>query len=1245
MTFSRLLRRSLFFYRRANLAVLLGVAVGTAVLIGALLVGDSLRGSLQDRALRQLGGFDAAMVSGRFVRAELADDFRDALIERGIALHATAERESDDPTQQRSTGVSVWAVQGVFSNAFSNNVVIQNPVSPGWRIWQYLPGLRQYYTQFVTQTIVPVEEQVSLSPNVALALDVKKLDDKINLRLVKQSNIPRESALGRRSADETAQRITAAVRGILPNGAPASDFSLAPGIQQPSNVFVNLGWLQNEIGEHGKVNVLLANGRSAADLQKQLRELLTLDDWGLTLKTPELRADDLIRRYDENKNGRLDEREWKGRIADVIAQAADENHDGILTREELLAYYQRRGIVTLESRELFIEPAIERAALDVVKEMGVRASPTLVYLANSITAGGQSIPYSVVGALDPKQPSPLGPFLPSASEEAGGAVALAPQPRPSRPDAPDSSALADDEIVLAKWHESPLMARPGDEITITYFDPNQEGQLNEKTAKLGLRGFVALDGPAADPNLSPDFPGITDKLGLRDWDPPFPYDNRRITKRDEDYWAQYRTTPKAYVTLATGKKLFGSRFGDVTSIRLAIPKGQQAEQFANDFGQRLLKTLRPEQGGFVFQDVRERALQASRGGMDFGLLFLGFSMFLIAAALLLVGLLVRLALDQRGEEVGLLLATGYRTRTVRRLLLTEGLILAALGGILGIVGAIGYAALMLKLFASLWPEGSVGSFLGLHVRGTSVAIGYVAALVVSSLTIWWAVRALNRVAPSALLAGAIADAIDLTLRPRRRWPLWLAIGGTIAGLGLIVGGLYVTGAEERAGSFFSGGMLLLVAALTAVGIWLRGPTREAIHPGSAIAVTRLGLRNASRNPLRSLLTAALIASAAFLLVAVESFRRSPEADFNDKNGGSGGFAFVAETELPLYRDPASPDGRQDILDALEKSYQRDPATKTATMTEAKRLLDDTHVVPLRLRSGDDTSCLNLYQPGRPRLLGVPKKLIDRGGFRFAGTLSRTAEDRANPWKLLDEPTDEGSIPVFGDEHSVQWMLKSDLGGTIEVPDGAGRPVKLKFVGLLQDSVFQSELLMSDANFLKLFPRSEGFSVFLLDPPAGHRHDVTSLFQSALDGRGVAITPARDRLAAFLAVENTYLSTFQILGGFGLLLGALGLAVVLLRNVWERKGELALLRALGYRRRALGWMVFAENATLLILGLVSGIACAAAAVAPHVFTGEGTVPWARLGVLLGLVLAVGFAAGGTAVRSTVRAPLVPALRKE
>src|SRR5207302_6149628 len=126
--------------------------------------------------------------------------------------------------------------------------------------------------------------------------------------------------------------------------------------------------------------------------------------------------------------------------------------------------------------------------------------------------------------------------------------------------------------------------------------------------------------------------------------------------------------------------------------------------------------------------------------------------------------------------------------------------------------------------------------------------------------------------------------------------------------------------------------------------------------------------------------------------------------------------------------------------------------------------------------------------------------------------------------------------------------------------------------------------------------------------AGREDEVKHLLERGLPAQGFEVTPVARRLESYLAVENTYLSTFQALGGLGLILGALGLAVVLLRSVWERRGELALLRALGYRRSVLGWLMLTENSFLLALGLCAGTVSALLAVAPHLVGGAGGVPW-------------------------------------
>ncbi|MFH1110108.1 MAG: FtsX-like permease family protein [Planctomycetota bacterium] len=99
------------------------------------------------------------------------------------------------------------------------------------------------------------------------------------------------------------------------------------------------------------------------------------------------------------------------------------------------------------------------------------------------------------------------------------------------------------------------------------------------------------------------------------------------------------------------------------------------------------------------------------------------------------------------------------------------------------------------------------------------------------------------------------------------------------------------------------------------------------------------------------------------------------------------------------------------------------------------------------------------------------------------------------------------------------------------------------------------------------------------------------------------------------MQNTYLSTFQSLGGIALLLGTAGLAVVLLENVWERRGDLSLMRTLGSSQAAIAGMVLSENAALLIAGMFSACFSALVAVSPAIATQPTAVRWCSLARLL------------------------------
>jgi ABC-type antimicrobial peptide transport system permease subunit len=1209
MTALGFILRSLLFHWRSNLAVCLAVVVGTAVLTGALLVGDSLRGSLKRLTEERLGWIDRALIGPRFIREEAVRGLPADQIAPAIVLQATASREGGLPARQ----VNLLGVDRSFW-----------PGEPpdGTSLWE------------------SDEARVVLNPALAAKLDAKP-GAKVTLRVAKPSDVPREALLGRRDAEDVIDKIEVTVAAVLNEGDFGARFALQPTAEAPRDAFVPLRFLQKQLQQAGRVNGVFARGLQPG-FEKSFREGLDLDDWGLKLLTPKSRADALFARLDRNGDGKLSRTEWlqgsKYRVATVMGRSLDPQKNSPPTREQIEAWFRENNrSIDVQSRQLLIEPALVDAVKKAAGDVDLVAAPTLVYLANTISDGVNEWPYSVVAALDPAQKD-LFFWLPDVVGN-----------------------LHDGEIALLDWDTpAPLKSEPDTPITLTYFKPAGGGQYKLDSAPLTAAGSFKPSAWLLAAELTPELPGLTDKVTVADWDPPYPFDRADISRRiksgdaNERFWDEYRATPKAFVTLATGQDLWGSRFGKVTDVRLVPPAGGDVVALAAKFRDALRERLKPEQYGLVFEPIKDEALKASAGGTDFAELFLGFSFFLIAAALLLVGLMFRLGLDRRASEVGLLLAAGYRRGTVRNLLLAEGTVVALVGAAIGTGAAMGYCTLILRWLADSWPGGALRSFLRPEFTWQSLVMGFAASVLVSVGTIFFAVRGLAKVPPRALLAGQTTAENEPGLVTRSRRGGWVAITALVLGIALLIAGPFMPGHEAKAGTFFSGGALLLTAALAALWTWMRGMHGSAAEETGSMGIGRLGVRNAARYPLRSMLTAGLLASAAFLLVAVEAFRRQAVADSTDRKSPSGGFTLLAESDLPIL-DITTERGQAEMLEALQRHYQdtlNNPALAKQKVTVAGRLLKDTVIIPIRVRAGDDASCLNLYQPRRPRLLGVPAALIDRGGFTFASapevgppafpSAAHSGRGGDNPWEALRRPGEP--FAAFGEQNTVTWMLKSGLGKTIQVPDGAGRARELRIDGLLQDSIFQSGLLLSEENFLELYPGQEGYQLFLIQPPAGSEDAVKDLLQIALADRGLEVTRTSERLETYLAVENTYLSTFQALGGLGLLLGSLGLAVVLLRGVWERRAELALFRALGYRRGTLAWMVLAENLFLLVVGLAAGTLAALIAVAPH-SGGAGGVPWLELVGLLAAVLLVGLTAGALAVLSTLRAPLIPALRRE
>ena len=1186
---------------RLHLAVLLGAAVTATVLTGSLAVGDSMRASLRRLWLERLGDVELAAQAPRFFRAELADEtarrLRGATVAPVIALRGTAEHAG---SHRRAARIAILGADRRFAALYPGEPATRGPAVAGTGGRSAAGEETATATAAMASWGPPADNpggtgiagdagdagdaggagkgrsgasglpRLAINETLARRLGARSGDD-VLLSWEQPSAIPREMLLAAKDPEAllATHRFTV---GAVVSDRGAGSFDLAPGQATPPNAFLPLAELQHELGLDGRANTLLigrlpAGTGAATSAAAALAAGLRLDDLGLTL-----------------------------RPLDGTGGAGD-------------AAEHCRGLA-LESSEFFLSPPAAEGALAAAGELGVAAQPVLTYLAIDLAAHGRAVPYSLVSALGPAAAPAAGPT--GELLLASGQVAAVP---------------AGDAMLLDSWAAEDLAARPGDTIEMSYFLPetgDSGAPLRIARASFRLSGVVALAGLAADRGLTPAFPGIDQARDMAAWSPPFPVDLHRVRPRDEAYWHRYGPTPKAFVSLAAGRRLWGTRFGDLTSLRLACPAGAGPAELAARFAPRLLARLRPEAFGLALRPVRAEGLRAAAEGTDFSSLFVSFSSFLIVSAAMMSGLLFTLGLEHRAREAGLLLALGYPPGAVRRRFLGEGLVLAGAGALLGVGGAGVYTAALLGGLrtAAGTPR------LAFAASPSTLAWGWLASVATVLLFLAAGVRRIRRLPAAQLLAGAVTAGRGGS---RRRFWRWLAAAAAATVL-VLAAALHA----ERGGApalAFGVAASLLAAGISAFALWCLAAGERRAASGGLLA---MGVRNTAANPNRSVLCVALVAGACLALVLVAANRR---------RGGTGerptwgGWNLVAESATPLYQDLGRPEGRAAL----------------GFPAAAERALAGSEIVGLSEVPGDDASCLNLYRPRRPRLLGVPPTMADRlrtmtsGASGGEGALAVVGPLVAGDGRRGGDGEDRGhggnaAVPAIGDEQSVRWILHLGVGDEMTVEGDRGAPVRLRIAGLLEGSPLQDALLIPERELARHFPRHGGRGFFLVRTPPGREAEVAALLADQLRGFGFQIEPVAERLRLYAGVQETYLASFQALGSLGLLLGTGGLAVVLLRNVVERRWELAALRAFGFRRRRLAGLLLLENATLLALGVTLGTV---AGLLPEALGAgvAGSLAWRPLAATLAAVLTAGMLASCVAVAFALGAPLLPVLKAE
>ncbi len=1145
------------YFWQIHLTVALCTAVATGVLAGALIVGDSVRGSLRSLTTERLGTIQHALLADHF--------FQPNLLERqdkvpAVLLNGTIVAPQ---TQTRASKVNIL---GVTENFFT--------------FWdaETAPNLNKAAGQPFNAIVI----------NEALQREVNvQVGDTLLVNIPQIADIHPEFILGERDASEAIQSLRLIVSDIVPS-ENVGRFSLRAHQSLPLNAFIALPVLQKVLGQEHKINALFTKETTPISPEELA---LTLEALGLRIQAHETHFD-------------------------------------------------------LQSQEYLLKPIFSETALTVAARHHIPTFPTLTYLANTISANGKTVPYSTIIAL-PTDGGTFAELLEQHITEADGlAYGEAYQQEVEKLKSEISEerkelekeidritkevdalgetgsklgrteyeqrlneasidlaevksaldALHDrselDEIVLNAWTAADLGVKIGDRINITYYRVGIDEAYITETASFLLKGILPIEGIATDRGIIPTFPGIHDTADMSEWESPFPIDYAIIRDKDEAYWDEYGATPKAFISLETGKQLWQNRFGDLTSIRMTAAPDTDIHETRTLFETEFFKEIQPEAVGFQFLSLQADGLQASAGATDFGMLFGSLSAFIIIAVALLVGMLFRIGVEQRSREIGILQAIGYPLVKVRRRFLYEGGIIAGIGSLIGCLLAVGYAQLMIFGLQTWWLPAIGTPFMELHASPWSLLSGVIISLAVVMISIRLTVHKLGRTSVVSLLAGGTDFVAATTGKPKTRKRGYLPFLFALIGIGV---GILVAHPIVR----------LLCVALVVIGIgwtlfdrWLKSQ-----NVPEQLSRARFAIRNAARQPGRSTTCVTTISIACCIIVAVGANRHDapPETEY----------AFVAESALPLHHSLNTPDGR------FELGFSESDS----------ELLSASEIIPFRVLPGEDVSCLNLYQPQKPQILGASDAMLDEFPWR----------------KLKREVSKVGSVLAIGDEKSLRWILHHDPGEDFLVQDEFGKVLRLE-LETVENSLFQSQLIISEPNFTKYFPSQSGYQFFLIKTPPALREETAQVLEKTLGDYGFDLTSAAARLASYRAVENTYISTFQSLGGLGVLLGTFGLALVFFRNIIERRRELATLRALGFQRRLLARMLFIESCFLLAIGMFIGIVAGLAAI----LASQGhlpSFPWFSLTITLLFIFGFGIIANAVAVAVALRSPLLSTLKSE
>ncbi|HYK92848.1 MAG TPA: FtsX-like permease family protein [Thermoplasmata archaeon] len=667
----------------------------------------------------------------------------------------------------------------------------------------------------------------------------------------------------------------------------------------------------------------------------------------------------------------------------------------------------------------------------------------------------------------------------------------------------------------------------------------------------------------------------------------------------------------------------------------------------------------------VTEPLKDGLSASAKSGANTATIFFVLGLFsIVAGGMLVVGIFVMLA-EERLGEMGTIRAIGLRRRSLVLIFFFEGLAYAAGSALAGTFVGVGVGYGLTYAFSIFLSSGAVTASAILQsftVTTQSLLIAYVAGFLLTLVTVAVASARASRLNIVRAIRSIPAPP------PTLRLYTWLAylgipvllgglllflatyqgttdislpsIGGdmVILGIGLIgsrflknrviftiaaVGLLVWNGVEpfrhlllgnNHTGSIFVVFTLGIFLILGAVLIFLfdgdyavNGLTRILGRTPRQAAIVRVGLSYPSRRPTRPAITLTIFTLVIFTVVVVAVFAASLETNLNDSIGAqSGNYSFFGTATLPIPTLASDIRSNSSLSPQIAAVVPLIGAAAEVNNSSWGRewwgFVDAIHSAPTNLSGASDFYATN--------------------GFTFSATAGG-ADARAT-W--ADVETHPGDVVVDGSYNGPGSFGVGGphpiltVGSQVSIVNGVtGASANLTVIGVMTGSLLGGVWLNpSEASLL-------GFSAItdsLITVAAGtsHVHAAQSL-KSAFFSQGLVLFDFDQILASTIQSFQAVIGLLEIFVALGLGVGIAAMGIVALRAVVERRREIGMLRAGGFRRSHIFATFFLEYSYVSLLGIFAGTVLGILLVYEAAATGSNgltfTIPWTTIWLVVGV----------------------------